>query len=553
MSLKPQSKFEIPVETGRVARAAFPQGTALMHIRDELGKVFADEQFADLFPAKGQPAESPSVLALVVVLQYWEGLSDRQAVEAVRSRIDWKYALGLELTDPGFDFSILSEFRMRLTAGDAVMRLLEAVLAAFKARGLLKARGRQRTDSTRVIEAVRDVNRLELVGETLRQALNTLAQLAPAWLKQSVPSEWFLRYGRRFDQMHLPKAQAERDRLGEQIGEDGLQLLRALETPNAPQKLKDLAHVTLLHRVWEQQFHLKKPLDSARVRWRRSGELPPASTLIISPFDPEARFCLQNGRVWQGYKVHFTETCDETQALHVITHVETVPAPEQDETAVSRIHAALKQRKLLPKEHLLDAGYTSADLLVMSERRFGVELVGPLTQNVAWQARERTGYDPTHFTIDWKAHQAICPEGHRSKPWYANKDIHGLDVLTLVFRRSTCLACPARTQCTRSQTQGRHLQIRPRPQHEAIQRVRRAQTTAQFARRYSKRQGIEGTFSQAVRAFGLRRSRYIGLAKTHLQMVATATAINLERFADYLIGLRPISQRQSPFAALAGT
>ena len=143
-----------------------------MHLRDELGALFSEEQFADLFPAKGQPAEWPAVLAVVLVLQYWEGLSDRQAAEAVRSRIDWKYVLGLELTDPRFDFSILSEFRDRLIMGKAEARLLDRVLEAFKARGLLKARGRQRTDSTRVIEAVRDLNRLELVGETLRLVLN---------------------------------------------------------------------------------------------------------------------------------------------------------------------------------------------------------------------------------------------------------------------------------------------------------------------------------------------------------------------------------------------
>jgi len=432
-----------------------------------------------------------------------------------------------------------------------VMRLLETLLAAFQARGLLKARGRQRTDSTRVIEAVRDLNRLELVGETLPQALNTLAQVAPAWLQASVPSEGYLRYGRRLDQMHLPKSKAERDRLGEQIGADGLQLLRAVEHPQAPPDLKGLASLSLLGQVWEQQFHLDRRDDPTGVRWRRSGELPPASVLIISPFDPEARDCVHDDRTWQGYKVHCTETCDDSAVLHVITHVETVPAPAQDETAVGRIHAALEQIALLPEEHLLDAGYTSADHLVAAARDYGVELVGPLTQNVAWLVREQTGYDANQFPIDWDARQAICPEEQRSKRWYAAKDTHGLDVFTLVFRHSTCRACPARTQCTRSRTQGRHLQIRPRLQHEAIRRVRQAQTTAAFAQRYARRLGIEGTFSQAVRAFGLRRSRYLGLAKTHLQRVATATAINLERFADYLQGARPIAFRQSPFADLA--
>ena len=294
MSLKSQFNPEIPAETVRVARAAFPQGTALMHLRDELGALFSEEQFADLFPAKGQPAESPAVLAVVLVLQYWEGLSDRQAAEAVRSRIDWKYVLGLELTDPGFDFSILSEFRDRLIMGKAEARLLDRVLEAFKARGLLKARGRQRTDSTRVIEAVRDLNRLELVGETLRLVLNTLAKLEPAWLKSVVPAEWHLRYARRFDSLHLPKAQTERDQLAEQIGADGLQLLQQLAAAEALEPYRTSACVNLLRKVWLQQYAIDVQADPVTVRWRRGAELPPAHDLIVSPYDPEARYCVHN-------------------------------------------------------------------------------------------------------------------------------------------------------------------------------------------------------------------------------------------------------------------
>lgn len=115
----------IPEETKRVAQAAFPQGSLAMRLRDELGTVYLDDQFSDLFPSRGQPAESPAMLALVGVLQFAEGLSDRQAADAVRGRIDWKYALGLDLTDAGFDFSVLSEFRTRLAEGDAEERLLD--------------------------------------------------------------------------------------------------------------------------------------------------------------------------------------------------------------------------------------------------------------------------------------------------------------------------------------------------------------------------------------------------------------------------------------------
>ena len=198
----------------------------------------------------------------------------------------------------------------------------------------------------------------------------------------------------------------------------------------------------------------------------------------------------------------------------------------------------------------MDAGYVSANLLVEAPRDYGVHILGPITKDVSWQAREQTGYDLSHFVVDWDARQVVCPRGQRSVKWQTATDLGQLDVIRVAFDRATCQACPAQAQCTRSQTQGRCMQLRPRPQHEAIQRTRAAQTTEEFTQRYNARMGIEGTISQAVRAFDARRSRYSGLAKTHLQMVATAVAINLERFADYLMGLRPVSTKRSAFAAL---
>ena len=183
MSLQPQEIPPIPEETRRVAQAAFPRGNVYMRLRDELGTIYEDHLFAALFPARGQPAESPWRLALTTVMQFTEGLSDRQAADAVRSRIDWKYALSLELTDAGFDHTVLSEFRTWLVAGQAEQLLLETLLVRVRERGLLKTRGRQRTDSTHVLAAIRVLNRLELVGETLRHALNSLAIIAPDWLR----------------------------------------------------------------------------------------------------------------------------------------------------------------------------------------------------------------------------------------------------------------------------------------------------------------------------------------------------------------------------------
>jgi len=266
VSLKPEPIGSVPEETARVSRAAFPKGNTYTRMRDELGVLWEDEDFAGLFPTRGQPALAPWRLALVTVMQFAEGLSDRQAADAVRSRIDWKYALGLKLEDPGFDFSVLSEFRSRLLEGGAEHMLLEKLLEECKKRGLLKSRGRQRTDSTHVLAAVKAMGRLECIGETLRAALNALATVAPQWLRGWAPSEWYERYGPRVEEYRLPRSDTERKELAEQIGADGFRLLRKIET-DAPEWLRDLEAIHTLRRVFSERYHEpEEPDGPARLR-----------------------------------------------------------------------------------------------------------------------------------------------------------------------------------------------------------------------------------------------------------------------------------------------
>src|ERR671921_135792 len=240
MCLHPNPIGEIPSETARVARAAFPKGTVVMRLRDEFSTLYQDEDFRTLYPAKGQPALTPWRLAQVTVFQFLEHLSDRQAADAVRARIDWKYALGLELPDPGFHFSVLCEFRARLVAGGAEPLLLDAMLERFKDRGLVKARGKQRTDSTHVLAAVHDLHLLERVAETLRAALDDLAAVVPDWLRTVAQPAWFERYGRRIEEYRLPRSQDKREALALEVGADGFSLLDALDAPDAPAAAKAL-------------------------------------------------------------------------------------------------------------------------------------------------------------------------------------------------------------------------------------------------------------------------------------------------------------------------
>jgi len=275
--LRSQPVGSVPVDTAHVARAAFRTGNPWLRLRDDLGLFYTDDRFAPLFPTHGQPAEAPWRLALVLVLQFAENLTDRQAADAVRGRIDVKYLLGLELANDGFDFSILSEFRSRIVAGGAEHLLLDALLEHCVARQLLKPRGRQRTDATHVLTAARVLYRVECVGEAVRQALNTLAVVAPSWLQAHVPPEWVDRYGHRLDSARLPSGKESRRAWACQVGADGYQLLEAVYAPDAPPVLRTVEAVEVLRRIWVQQF-TRGEATSAGARRRICRQQPSAST-----------------------------------------------------------------------------------------------------------------------------------------------------------------------------------------------------------------------------------------------------------------------------------
>lgn len=543
MSLKPASVLPIPEESVRVARRAFPQGSVAIRLRDEFGSFYQDQDFHALFSSHGQPGLAPWRLALVTVLQFLENLSDRQAAEAVRARIDWKYALGLELTDAGVHFSVLTEFRARLVAGHAEQLLLDRMLIHFQQRGLLKARGKQRTDSTPVLASVHRLHLLELMVETLRATLNDLATIAPDWLRGIAPAEWFERYAQRAEEYRLPRGKPAREDYAVQVGEDGFVLLEALEETPA---LRQRRSVEILRRTWVQHYDK----TAGRCRWRTAKELPPVAERICSPYDPEAHFSDQRSITWTGYQVHLTETCDP-DTVQLVVHTETCHSMMPDVASTAEIHHQLAEKALLPAEHFIDAGYNDAALLVSSAQQYGIALKGPVRENVSWQAKAKPGYELTHFQIRWDEQQVICPQGKISTKWRPGQDSFGHPMVALKFSRSDCKQCPARTVCTRSLPAPRFIVLHPREQHEALYAARERINTVEGKTQYQARAGIEGTLSQGVRAFGLRRTRYRGLGKTSLQHVTTAAAINIKRVGNWLDGIGQAKTRRSRFAALA--
>lgn len=358
--------------------------------------------------------------------------------------------------------------------------------------------------------------------------------------------------------MRLPKKPAEREALLVTIGEDGALLLEAVrevtENPAALAEagpLQELPGVEFLRRMWIQQYWTEVQEDgSAHLQLRGEDNQPPGALRLHSPYDPEVRYSAKGARGWVGYKTQLSETSGK-EDVHLITQVTTTLARESDMHALEKIHRTLAQKELLPGEHLVDAGYVDARSLLSAQRDFGVTIYSPVREQVSWQAKAGQGFELSHFQIDWEKQVVTCPNGQTSAEWRSRQQGDRKPVIQVRFSPTVCRSCAVRSQCTRATSAGRAIAFLPREQHEALQQVRQQQNTHPFWRKYAQRCGIEGTFSQAVRGYELRCSRYIGLAKTNLQMIATATAINLHRLFDYWQHRPCAITRTSAFAKLA--
>jgi transposase len=516
MSIRPRSGVQVPPLTAQVARASNPGGTTAIWVRDRLEGLWRDEDFVAWYPQDGRPGLSPAQLATVRVLQFLHGLSDRQAAEAVRCRIDFKYALGLELDDPGFHHSVLSDFRDRLAQEDRADTLLDLMLERLRAAGLVKERGRQRTDSTHVLSAARELTRLELVTEAVRAALEVLARTAPELLEGLVTAEWGERYGRPVRMCSQPSHPIA---LLIQAGLDAWDLIGRSKGRRPGRGLGP--SLEILRRIVVQHF-VVDARGRLRPRTEREG-LAPARIRIESPYETEARW--GNTR-WTGYLTHVTETCDAPD-VNVITDVATVSSAA-DSTALPGIHARLRHRRLLPAQHLVDGGYTSVALLDTAARDHHIELVGPLNRGNPQKIRCEQGLAREDFTIDFDQRQVTCPEGQTSRTWLEPPAMTPYTVVR--FHARQCDPCPQRVSCAPGLS-ARTVNFLPRHLHELLLRHRADQHNHEWRRLYASRSGVEGTVNEFVNSHQMRRCRYRGLARTHVQHVLTAIAVNIERLA----------------------
>jgi transposase len=512
-----------------------------MWVRDRLDGLWSDVDFADWYPRDGRPGLSPAQLAAVCVLQFVLGLSDGQAAEAVRCRIDFKYAMAMELDDPGFHHSVLPDFRDRLTEGDRADLLLDLALARLKEAGLVRERTTQRTDSTHVLTAIRDLARLEMVTEAVRAALEEVADAAPHLLDELVDEGWERRYGRP---VRLGKNPTRPKTRILTTGNDAVRLLEHLYRHGVDRASGP--RVQALRHIMVQNYHHD---DAGHLCWRTTETedgpgLPPSAQAIVSPYDTSARYA-RHGHIinGKGFSAHLTETC-APDGPNGITDVATTASTTHDSKVLPGIHARLHRRGLLPAERLVDSGYTSLPHLEQAARDHQVTVSGPLRGNPTRQHRQGEGFARDDFHIDYDRQQVTCPQGQVSQGWhgpYPTSSPTAAPLIVARFTKSQCQPCPAHGQCTTSRASHRTVGFPPRGLRDLQLRVRAEQQTPEWKTRYAVRSGAEGTANEFAHGHGMRRCRYRGQDKAHLQHILTAIAIDIER----LSGL-PVTEKAPP-------
>ena len=545
MSMHPRPWPDVPEETAVLARRVMRHGNLAMRIRDELGPVYDDERFAAAFGVRGRPGISPGQLMVATVLQFSEDLTDRQAAEAVRDRISWKYALGLPLRDTGFDASVLSEFRGRLLAGGLERLALDALLQRLAGLGLLGG-GRARTDSTHVLASIRTLNRLELAGETLRAALEALAAAAPDWLAGALDPSWQEAYGARVehpaarlqDRAHRADGPLRHRRLpaagpGPRPRRPGLGPAAARGAGAAPG-----LDPAVLPRVRRRAAAGAPPRGRPRRRRAAAGRAAPAVALRHRrPLRRQARPRLERvqGPLHRDLRPRprprRRRPRRAAQPHHRRRHHRRDRAGRRDDRRGPP--ASWPAGGLAPAEHLVDAGYASAALVARAARGHGIALVCPMLLDHSRQARAGAGYARADFALDFDARTATCPQQVTTAAW-SDCTQRGTPVTVVRWPAAACGPCPAHDQCTRGKR--RTLTIPTREAHQALAAARAEQATDQWKARYRARAGIEGTMHQTTHAAGIRRARYRGRPKTALEHNLAAAAINMIRLDAYWTG-----------------
>jgi transposase len=521
MTLRIRTNTEIPEDTATLGQKLLKENNRYRVIGDHLPDIVGDEDFTDIYAPTGRDAVSPALLSMVTIFQFLEDVPDREAAEMVVMRVDWKYALHLPLDYAGFHHTDLCYFRRRLVENEKEALVFDTVLKKVKALGFLKKKSKQRTDSTHVLAVVQKLSRLELVTETMRVTLRAIQQADESWYQQAIPAAFAEVYVETRRDYRL--SDAERQAALRQTGADGFWLLDLIAR-DGPPGIQTLTEVETLRTVWEQQYERME-----RQVTERKTMIVDCKELIVSPHETEARSAKKRDKSWIGSKVHVTETIsdDPEQEPNFITDVTTDLAPAGDTEALGTIREHLRERDLLADQQIVDEGYISGQAIAES-RAEGVELIGPARPDPS-----PVGFQLADFQADPEQRRATCPAGHQPERWSEHTTSDGQCTIKAHFG-SQCTGCQffGEGKCTTS-AKGRTLSFSAYYPQLAARRLE--EKSEAFWETMKLRPPIEGTLSEMVRQHGLRRSRYRGLVKTHLQNLFKAAALNLKRLIDALL------------------
>jgi transposase len=477
----------------------------------------------------GRVAVEPVLLTGVSLLQYLDGVPDRQALDLLRYHAGWNFALNRQLGDEVFHPTTLVNFRQRLLDHHLSAALFQAVLEALLEAGLLARKGRQRLDSTQMFGRVSRMSRLDCVRESLRLALQELSQkLAPAQ-----PPPWWTRLWERYVETQTDYRAGEETlaRKFIEAGTDAKELLDWLASDSG-QPFRQIKQVELLGRVFAQQFEVST--ETAAPAAKSKEQL--GSDRVQNPHEPEATYsCKGRGEQKKehvGYKVQVAESVSQAvlapaePTQNFIVGVVTHAAPESDEQGAAKMAAEQQAMGLdKPSEQYVDAAYISAKDLAQAaqEQR---ELIGPAPA----PANNNEGrFNSETFQVKVEERQALCPAGHQNSLCSRLEEkTTGKVSYRFEWESAVCATCPLRAQCIRSTDKHRTLVVGEH--HTFLQGRRQEQKTPAFKERMRHRNAIEGTQSELARAHGLKRCRYRGLAKARLQNYFAAAACNSKRW-----------------------
>jgi len=498
-------------------------------LAEQLTELFSEfeSQLEASYPDAGQWGIHPFRVIGLLLLQAMEGLSDRQATEMVVLNVGWKLVLRLPMDHEGWNDSILSKARDRFLETQVLMELFDAFLASAKDKGYLNVI-KQRVDATHIEACVRSLNRVELVLETVRNAIEALTEEDVNFVRSIRRENWLKRYylDRPFN-YRLPKSDSERTKMAEAAGDDGFHILKSIEQAPKDKRnaFENLQAIETLRKVLEEQFSSE---DRGKPKFKESKELKPSGIRIASPYEPEARNACKGETNWTGYKAHLTETCVKGFP-NLITQVETTVGTENDSETLPKITESLSLRNLKPEKLFTDSGYVNVDLLSRLKSELGIDVMARLANGHSWQSQQGKGFDQSSFSINWSKRQVTCPAQATSVQWKNTND-GGSNVH---FAKEQCSSCPFKTDCTKGEYRVLHLKSESVWRH--MQAMKERQQTQEFRDECKIRAGVEGTQSEFAKVVG-RQSTVRGLAKVHQKNVLAAIAMNFKRMTDWMNG-----------------